>query len=133
MLIHAFFRGLLYHYEVVLQHLNPNRIQHIFDFIALCEGYLGVPPIFDLWRYFFSVSIFRPKIGGISTSVPAGCTSIHLRNGGDHRQREYIEMGKLKTSNKGWHASWFYLKNDESAPVPSFTGRLVEEAPSSCW
>jgi hypothetical protein len=36
---HSFFRGLLHHYGVELQHLNPNRVKHISAFIALCEGY----------------------------------------------------------------------------------------------
>ena len=35
---------------------------------------------------------------------------------------------RLSTSNKGWHSQWFYLKNDTTAPLPEFTGRL-EEAP----
>ena len=34
----------------------------------------------------------------------------------------------LSTSNKGWHSQWFYLKNDATAPLPEFTGRLIEEA-----
>ena len=34
----------------------------------------------------------------------------------------------LSTSNKGWHSQWFYLKNDNAAPLPKFTERLIEEA-----
>ena len=34
----------------------------------------------------------------------------------------------LSTSNKGWHSHWFYVKNDAVAPLPAFTGRLIEEA-----
>ena len=37
---HAFFRGLLHHYQVELQHLNPNGIQSISTFIALCAGFI---------------------------------------------------------------------------------------------
>ena len=33
---HPFFRGLLHHYQIKLQHLNPNRIQHIVTFIVMC-------------------------------------------------------------------------------------------------
>jgi len=40
-------------------------------------------------------------------------------------------MGKLKTSNKRWHAKWFYLKNDASSHLTRFTGRLVMEAPGT--
>jgi len=35
---------------------------------------------------------------------------------------------RLLTSNKGWHSHWFYLKNDAAAPLPEFTGCLIEEA-----
>ena len=35
---------------------------------------------------------------------------------------------RLSTSNKGWHSQWFYLKNDATAPLPEFTGCLIEEA-----
>ena len=36
---------------------------------------------------------------------------------------------RLSMSNKAWHSQWFYLKNDTAAPLPEFTGRLIEEAP----
>ena len=38
---------------------------------------------------------------------------------------------RLSTSNKGWHSHWFYAKNDAAAPLPVFTGCLIEEAPKS--
>jgi len=58
--------------------LNPNRIQHIVAFIAMCEGYLGIEPHFELWRYFFSISLIK-KERGRETPVPMGCAGIHLR------------------------------------------------------
>ena len=54
---HKFLRRLLHFYKIELQHLNPNRIQHMAMFIALCEGFLGIIPHFDLWRYFFAVNL----------------------------------------------------------------------------
>ena len=36
---------------------------------------------------------------------------------------------QLSRSNKGWHAQWFYLKNDPATPLLVFTGCLIEEAP----
>ena len=38
---------------------------------------------------------------------------------------------QLSRSNKGWHSHWFYLKNDPAAPLPVFSGRLVEDVPPS--
>ena len=54
---HRFLRGLLHYYKIELQHLNPNGIQHMAAFVALCEGFLGISPHFDLWRHFFAVNL----------------------------------------------------------------------------
>ena len=56
-LSHRFLRGLLHYYKIELQHLNPNGIQHMAAFVALCEGFLGISPHFDLWRYFFAITL----------------------------------------------------------------------------
>ena len=45
---HRFLWGLLHYYKIELQHLNPNEIQHMAAFVALCEGFLGIGPHFDL-------------------------------------------------------------------------------------
>ena len=54
---HKFLRGLLHYYKIELQHLNPNRIQHTVAFIILCEEFLRISPHFDLWRYFFAITL----------------------------------------------------------------------------
>ena len=54
---HRFLRGLLHFYKIELQHLNPNGIQHMAAFVALCEGFLGISPHFNLWRYFFTITL----------------------------------------------------------------------------
>ena len=46
--------------------------------IAMCERYLGIEPHFELWRYFFSISLIKKKEQGRETPVLMGCTSIHL-------------------------------------------------------
>jgi hypothetical protein len=50
-LVSDFFRGLLHHYGIELQNLNPNSILQIAVFLALCEGYLCIKPNFALWKY----------------------------------------------------------------------------------
>lgn len=75
---HPFFCGLRFYYRLELQHLNPNGIQHIAIFITLCEGFLGIDPNFDLWWYFFSTSLLKPKRADAPFSV--GCVSIYLRS-----------------------------------------------------
>ena len=59
--------------------------------------------------------------------MPMGCVGVQLWN---NQVGEYLSM-RLSMSNKGWHSQWFYLKNDAVAPLPEFTGRLIEEAPES--
>jgi len=36
---------------------------------------------------------------------------------------------RLSTSNKGWHSQWFYIKDDQSATLSRYSGRLIIEAP----
>ena len=75
---HRFLRGLLYYYKIEVQHLNPNGIQHMAAFVALCEGFLGISPDFDLWRYFFAVTLQkkREKSDRQELHMPMGCASI---------------------------------------------------------
>jgi hypothetical protein len=48
-------------------------------FIALCEGYLGIEPHFELWKYFFAVSLQKKsEKKGEDLPVPIGCARIHL-------------------------------------------------------
>ena len=125
---HKFLRGLLNYYKVELQHLTPNGVQHIMAFVALCEGFLGISPHFDLWRHLFAVNLLKKRVGKQHLSVPMGCVGIHLRN---NRVNEYPSM-RLSTSNKGWHSHWFYIKDDIAAPLPVFSGRIIEEV-SGSW
>ena len=48
-------------------------------FIVMCEGYLGIEPQFELWRYFLSISLMKKTKRGRETSVPMGCVGIHLQ------------------------------------------------------
>ena len=75
-----FFRGLLDYYQVELQHLTPNGIQHIVAFIALCEGFLGISPHFNLWQYLFAVTLVKRWVEQQELHALVGCASIHLRN-----------------------------------------------------
>jgi hypothetical protein len=86
---------------------------------------LGIEPHFELWRY-FSVSLHKKRERSRDLLVPMGCASIHLQG---RWFAEYMTL-PLSKSDKGWHALWFYMKNDAIAPLPNFTGRLIEEVPS---
>jgi hypothetical protein len=47
-------------------------------FVVLCEGYLGIEPHFELWKYFLAVSLQKRREKKAELSVLVGCTSIHL-------------------------------------------------------
>ena len=51
-----FFRGLLHEYGIWLHHLNPNGIQDIATFVAICEGNLWIPPHFNFGGTFSECS-----------------------------------------------------------------------------
>ena len=42
----------LHEYGLQLEHLNPNGVQQIAAFEALCEGYMGVEAHWHLFLYF---------------------------------------------------------------------------------
>ena len=86
----------------------------------LCEGYLGIEPHFELWKYFFAVELQKKEKNKLD---PMGCVSIRLWGS---CASKYMSI-PLSKSNKGWHKLWFYLKNDAATPLSIFTGRLIEE------
>jgi hypothetical protein len=45
----------------------------------LCEGYLGVEPHFELWKYFFIISLQKKREKrGKDLPMLMECASIHL-------------------------------------------------------
>ena len=51
-------------------------------FVTLCEGFLGISPHFNLWRYFFTVGLQRKREKGDRKELhmPMGCAGIQLWN-----------------------------------------------------
>ena len=45
-------------------------------FVALCEGFLGISPHFDMWRYFFAVILLKKWEKKQELNVPMGCIGI---------------------------------------------------------
>ena len=58
---HRFLRGLLHYYKIELHYLNPNGIQHMAAFVTLYKGFLAISPHFELWRYFFAVTLQKKR------------------------------------------------------------------------
>jgi hypothetical protein len=42
-------RKLLHYYGVELHNFNPNSIAQATIFAAVCEGFLGIDPHWDMW------------------------------------------------------------------------------------
>jgi hypothetical protein len=53
-----FMRVLPHYYGVELHNFNPNSITQAAIFTAVCEGYLGIKPHWDLWFHLFRAKAF---------------------------------------------------------------------------
>nr|ABF93730.1 retrotransposon protein, putative, Ty3-gypsy subclass [Oryza sativa Japonica Group] len=107
-----FFHGILSFYGISLHHLNPNSIVHIANFIHVCEAFLGIKPHFALFRRIF---FLKPQPNKSKPCVVGGA-GFQLRG---TLSQKYFSM-PFKTSNKGWHANWFYVQNPEPA-LPEYS------------
>jgi hypothetical protein len=106
-----FFRGLLYYYRLELVHLVPNSVTLVSTFIHFSEAYLGIPPHFLLWRYFFCVKSTGKRSG------PVGAVMFNLRSG---LKAEWIDTD-LPDNTAGWRSEWFYIA-DQIPSLPRRTG-----------
>jgi hypothetical protein len=75
-----FMRVLLHYYKVELHHLAPNSISQAAIFAAVCEGYLGMEPHWNLWLHLFKVEHFAKKVGerGVRHMVHAGSCTLQV-------------------------------------------------------
>jgi hypothetical protein len=124
-----FMRAILHVYGVELHNLSPNSISQAAIFAAVCEGYLGIDPHWDLWTHFFSAELFASPTAErrVRAAVRAGGCILQLRQA---RAPQYIPA-ILASSNKGWQHQWFYLRNDDRR-LPSFSQRVVTVA-ADAW
>jgi hypothetical protein len=123
-----FMRALLHYYGVELHNLNPNSIAQAAIFAAVCEGFLGIDPHWDLWTHLFSAEPFALTTGEkrVRMAVRACGCILQLRQA---RAQQYIPA-ILVSSNKGWQRRWFYLRNDDGR-LPPFSQRVVTAAGSN--
>jgi hypothetical protein len=115
-----FIREVLFEYGLRLQHLNPNNIQQMATFEAMCEGYLGISAHWHLFWYFFRFACLNEG----SRAATIGCANLRMKQG---RGDDYIPVS-LTSSNSGWHKGWFYLWNDPEFALPAFTRNSIAES-----
>jgi hypothetical protein len=115
-----FIRGVLFAYRLQLQHLNPNSIQKMAAFEAMCEGYLGIGAHWHLFQDFFRFTCLRDG----SRAATIGCANLQTKQG---RGDDNIPL-MLNSSNSGWHKGWFYLQNDPEFALPAYTGNSIAKS-----
>jgi hypothetical protein len=82
---------------------------------TLCEAYMGIDHHFGMWNYFFHV--WHPQYPDTELTISGG-TIIHVKF--RHGIHPYFDI-HMPRSMKGWRKKWFYLRNDASAPLLTFT------------
>jgi hypothetical protein len=78
-------RALPHYYEVELHNFNPNSIMQAAIFSAICEGFLGIEPHWDLWLHLFRAEPFSlpSEVRKVRHAVRAsGCMLQPLRSSG---------------------------------------------------
>jgi hypothetical protein len=115
-----FIHGVLFAYGLQLQHLNPNNIQQMVTFEAMCEGYLGIGDHWSLFHYFFRLTCLRDG----SHAATIGCANLRTKQ---DRGDDYIPV-TMTSSNSGWHKGWFDLRNDPEFALPSYTGCSIAKS-----
>jgi hypothetical protein len=118
-----FVRSVLWTFGLDLQHLNPNGVQHLAAFEALCEGYLGVEAHWHLFRYFFRFVCLKDE-GRLAT---IGCAALRLKQ---NRSSEYL-ASPLTSSKSSRHSELFYLKNNPEFPLPVYAGDYYDTPPDA--
>jgi hypothetical protein len=115
-------RALPHYYRVELHNFKPNSIAQAAIFTAVCEGYLGIEPHWDLWVHLFHTEPF---------SLPSEVMRVHhvVRIDGCTLQlhSDWAQLyipATITLLNKGWQSWWFYLHNDDER-LPAFMHYVV--------
>ena len=81
LLVDRFMRALPHYYGVELHNFNPNSIAQAAIFVAVCEGYLGIAPHWELWLHLFWARHTTKPMGtsGMRKAVRAGGCTLQVR------------------------------------------------------
>jgi hypothetical protein len=99
-----------------LKHLPPSGILHATAFVTLCEAFLGVESPLNLWSHFFRVRLRHDSGVGVAS---LGSVDISVCTGTGTEPYFLIpQPGPLV----GWWKTWFLLKDEAEALLPTFMG-----------
>ena len=74
-----FICALCHHYGVELHNFAPNAISQAAVFVAVCEGYLGIPVHWNLWRHLFRGKLYTKYFSaGVRRPVRARGLTLQL-------------------------------------------------------
>jgi hypothetical protein len=109
--------GLCYHYGVELHNFAPNAISQAAIFVGVSEGFLGIPPNWDLWVHLFRAELYTlvTPTARVRHAVRAVAVSLTPR---ELRRQFYIPC-KMTSNNTEWKRGWFYLRNDGAGLPPT--------------
>jgi hypothetical protein len=116
-----FMQGLCYHYRVELDNFTLNAISQAATFVAVCEGFLGIPANWDLWVHLFRAELHTLTTGEVRMrrAVRPGGLTLTLRD----TRKELYPLCMMTSNNVVWENGWFYLYND-GAGLPPYTGKV---------
>jgi hypothetical protein len=96
------------------------------SFVAVYEGFLGIPMHWDLWVHLFRGKLHTLATGerGTRRAVRAGGLTLSLH---DTRKELYL-LCTMTSNNTDWEKGWFYLRNDGPG-FPPYTGKVLRRSP----
>ena len=124
-----FFLEVCSHYGLQPHNLTPNSVLYIAGYQALFEGWLGLAPRLDFFKYVFQPR--RQTIGdkGRKGLAVCGTVSINMR-----RNRDWYPKVPKVDSVKDWTGTFFYCKDvplpNRPSGIPPFQNIAGEEKPS---
>jgi hypothetical protein len=84
--------------------------------MTLCEAYIWIEPLLNLWSHFFRVRLQQDSGAGAASM---GSVDILVRSGLE--ADSYFSIPQHDPPIVWWK-SWFLLKNEADVPLPAFTG-----------
>ena len=103
-----FFLAILERYQIQVLHLHPNSILVLAIFTYLCEAYIGIPPLVDLFRSFYALRFTANK-------ERSGCVSFRIAEGMKGTYIPIARNGENIVTNvtkrvEDFRKRWFLMK-----------------------
>lgn len=131
-----FMWALVHHYGIKLQHFSSNASSNATIFVAVCEGYLGMRPHWELWLHLFKGKLFEAPAGdrGVRKTVRAGCLNLVLKSTRSGEPCECIPTGLMSYHASGTPSgSIFVTMRGSSLPTPDALSQHAKNTSCMAW